>query len=104
MTTIIWREWYNEPAVKRMAEMGTLPREETEIDDRFNETGSDIARLIAQDATSHGSELFQEGTRIVIVEPERYAGTYDVGVDYEPTFYVTKYEGICRKARVPGVD
>lgn len=85
MATIVWREWYNEPAVKKMEEMGTLPRYETEVDTRFMD-GDEVAAALAEDAYRHDSEQFREGGELVIMEPEEFAGTYDVSVDYEPVF------------------
>lgn len=88
-TKVIWREWYNAPAVKVMTEMGTLPRYETVIDTRL-EDGEGVATLIAKAANDHESESFREGGEIVILEPEEFAGTYEVTVEYEPTFYANK--------------
>ena len=89
-TKIIWREWFNAPAVAKMTEMGTLPKEETEID-TCGEDGRSVAELIAKEATDHGSEMFREsGAMIVILEPQEFAGTYDISVDYEPTFFAIK--------------
>ena len=89
LTKIVWREWYNAPAVAKMTEMGTLLREECELDVR-GEDGAGVAALIAKDATDHGSEAFHSETEIVILEPEEFAGTYKIHVDFEPTF--TAYE------------
>lgn len=86
--TIVWREWFNENAVKQLTEMGTLPRDETEIDAPFDwEDGEDIARDVAIAEYRNGSEMFREdGAQIVILEPEKYAGTYEISVEYEPVF------------------
>lgn len=89
LTKVVWREWFNAPTVAKLTEMGALPREEVELDTKF-EDGPGVAALIAKDATDHGSEAFREETEIVIIEPEEFAGTYKICVDYEPTF--TAYE------------
>lgn len=86
MTTVVWREWFNEAAVKKMTEMGTLPRDETEIEDAYVTDGSDAAAELVRQANKSDFEAFREGGKIVIIEPEYYAGTYDVTVDYEPYF------------------
>ena len=85
---VVWREWYNENAVKQLTEMGTLPRDETEIDAPFDwEDGEDVARDLATTEYQNGSELFREaGAQIVILEPEKYAGTYEIDIEYVPNF------------------
>lgn len=90
LTKVVWREWLeNATAVAQLTKMGTLPRNESELDVRFKD-GTGVAELIAKDATSHGSESFQSETEIVILDPAEFAGTYNVCVDYEPVF--TAYE------------
>lgn len=88
MAKIVWREWYNEPAVKKMEEMGTIPRYETEID-IADLDGEEVAMRIAEEANKEDSLQFREGGEIVILSPESYAGTYDISVDYVPTFYAS---------------
>jgi hypothetical protein len=93
MATVIWREWFNAAAVKKMTEMGTLPREEIEVDDFDVESGGrTVARIIAAAANKQDPEQFREGGGLVIVEPEAIAGTYEITVDYEPVFYAYKAE------------
>ena len=86
MAFVIWREWFNADAVKRLEAMGTLPRNEIEIDDFDMTHGEAVARLIAQKTNEQDFEQFREGGQIVIVEPESIAGTYEITVDYEPQF------------------
>ena len=86
MTTVVWREWFNEAAIKKMTEMGTLPREETELVIDDLDEGSDIAAVIARNANRSDFEAFQNGGKIVILEPEYIAGTYDISVEFEPCF------------------
>jgi hypothetical protein len=86
LTRVVWREWFNAPAVARMTEMRTLPREEVELNLALIRDGADLAEAIAEDATQDGSELFRSETEIVILEPAEFAGTYRVCVDYEPTY------------------
>lgn len=85
MTKIVWRDWFSDPAIAQLTAMGTLPRNEVEIDTRL-EDGASVAKLIAEDAYSHDAESFRNGGEIVIVEPEEFAGTYCITVDYEPIF------------------
>ena len=47
MTKFVWREWFNADAVKKLTEMGTLPRNETEIDARWM-TGEEVAAKVHQ--------------------------------------------------------
>lgn len=86
---VIWREWCNESDVEAMTKMGTLPRNETQInlepDPRYNE-GADAAEEIARLVYWQDPEAFRNGGKIVILEPPEWAGTYDIEVDYEPTF------------------
>lgn len=84
-TKVVWREWYNEGAVKKMEEMGTLPHYESFIDIRWMQ-GDDVAVAIAEDTYAHDAEQFREGGEIVILEPAEFAGAYDISVDYEPRF------------------
>lgn len=90
MATVIWREWYNEAAVKQLTAMGTLPRNEIEIDDFDMTDGDVVARLIAEDAYKHDPEYFREGGDLVIMEPAIIAGHYQISVDYEPVFSAYK--------------
>lgn len=92
MAIVVWREWYNESAVKKLTEMGTLPRYEIEIDDFDIDDGETVARFIAEDANKHDPECFREGGEITIVEPESIAGDYEISVDYEPVFIACKSE------------
>lgn len=86
MATIIWREWYNEAAVKQLTEFGTLPRYEAEVDTEF-EDGEGVARLIAKQSNEDDSDCFREsGEKIVILEPQEFAGTYEIHVEYCPEF------------------
>lgn len=86
LTKIIWREWYNEAACAAMEKMGTLPRNESEIDTRWMD-GEEVAAEIAKQEYSRDFEAFREGGDIVILEPEEFAGKYEVGVEYAPNFY-----------------
>lgn len=87
MSKIVWREWFNEMAVKKLTEMGTLPRNEIEIDTRFS-NGRDVAADIAKRCNEQDCEQFQKsGEYIVILEPEEFAGDYEIDVDYEPHFF-----------------
>lgn len=83
---VVWREYYNEAAIKQLEAMGTLPRNESMIDCRWC-TGAEVAALVAEDAYRQDSEQFREGGDLVILEPEEFAGSYEIGVDYEPVFH-----------------
>lgn len=86
---VIWREWYNESAVEAMTKLGTLPRNETDVGyepGEFGFDGADAASEIAHQANREDPEAFRNGGEIVILEPPEWAGTYDIDVDYEPTF------------------
>ena len=89
LTTIVWREWFDEDAVKKLTEMGTLPRNEADIDTRYMD-GDSIAAEIAEKANQQDSENFREGGELVILEPEEFAGTYEISTKYEPRFYAYK--------------
>jgi hypothetical protein len=86
---VIWRDWYDDAAVAALTKLGTLPRNEAEVE-AFMTDGEDAARMIAEQLNSFDGEQFREGGTIVILEPEDMAGTYEISVDYEPTFYATK--------------
>ena len=89
-TKIVWREWFNEHALKQLGEMGTLPRNEIMLNVMF-ENGCDVAEMIAKDCNQHDGEQFREsGKIIVILEPDEFAGTYQITTEYEPTFYACK--------------
>ena len=92
MAFVIWRKWYNESAVKKLTEMGTLPRNEIEIDDFDMDDGEAVARIIAEKANKDDSESFHDGGELTIVEPVAIAGNYEISVDYEPVFYASKNE------------
>jgi uncharacterized protein YaiL (DUF2058 family) len=92
MPFVIWREWYNEATVKQLTEFGTLPRNETEVDDFDITDGEVVARVIATKANEDDPESFREGGEITIVEPAAIAGDYEISVDYAPTFYASKTE------------
>lgn len=86
MTTIVWREYYNDAAVAQLTAMGTLPRNETEID-TADMQGYEVAAEIAQrDFDDTFESIFREGGRMVILEPVEFAGTYEIQVDYVPQF------------------
>lgn len=91
MTTIVWREWYDENAVRRLTDMGTLPRCETEINSCYM-VGDDVAAEIAEKVNRDDSESFRDGGMLVIIEPEEFAGDYDIVVDWEPHFTAYKTE------------
>jgi hypothetical protein len=86
VTTIVWREWFNEAAVKQLTEMGTLPRNEINLEYYDNYEGEHIAEMIAQACNKEDVTAFTEPTEIVILEPEKFAGTYEVYVDFEPRY------------------
>lgn len=90
-TKVVWREWYDEAAVKALTEMGTLPREETMLNIMF-ENGEDVAGMIAEECNKRDGEHFREGGDIVILEPAEFAGTYRITTEYEPVFYARKEE------------
>lgn len=90
MSTVVWREWYNVSAVKQLTAMGTLPRNEIDIDGVNAMTGEEIAREIVERTNQCNGEDFREGGEIVIIEPLHAAGTYEITTDYEPVFYVCK--------------
>jgi hypothetical protein len=92
MATVVWREWFNDAAVKQLEAMGTLPRNEIEIDDFEADDGQAVACTIAEQAHQEDSECFREGGKIVIVEPAPIAGTYDICVDYDPSFSAFRSE------------
>lgn len=95
-TKIVWREWYGAYAIAALEKLGTLPRYEIELDLGFNPSGGNkklgekIARTIAQYAHDEDAEMFQKSGRLTIVEPEKFAGDYDITVDYEPVFHASK--------------
>lgn len=89
LTKIVWREWFNASAVKQLTEMGTLPRYETMIDCSA-ENGHSVAELVAADAYSQNADGYGENWGMVIVEPAEFAGTYNIEVDYKPTFCAIK--------------
>ena len=89
MIKVVWRDWYDDAVVAHLMKMGTLPRNEDEVE-TFMTDGEDAARMIAEQCNNHDGEQFREGGKIVILEPEDMAGTYDISVDYEPTFYARK--------------
>lgn len=84
--TVVWREYFDDAAVKRLTEMGTLPRYESEIADEQFDSGEDVAAELARECNREDSTQFASGGDIVILEPECYAGRYNVLVDYEPSF------------------
>jgi hypothetical protein len=92
MATVIWREWYNAAAVKKLTEMGTLPRNEIEIDDFYMDDGDTVACIIAETANKQDGECFREGGELTIVEPASIAGDYEISVDYEPVFSAYRSE------------
>jgi hypothetical protein len=85
---IIWRHWYNSEVLERF----TPAEYEFHQVIEFYEIGEDIAHDIADYETRYGSELFREDTEIVIISPEKFAGTYKIYVTYEPQFFVEKEE------------
>lgn len=89
MIKVVWRDWYDDAVVAALMKMGTLPRNEAEVE-TFMTDGEDAARMIAEQCNNHDGEQFREGGKIVILEPEDMVGTYDISVDYEPTFYARK--------------
>lgn len=84
-TTVVWREWYNAASVEQLTKMGTLPRNEIELDTRWMD-GEEVAKAIAEEAYRNDFESFREGGEIVIVEPEQFAGTYRIVTEYVPEF------------------
>ena len=91
--TIIWREWFNESAVEQLTKMGTLPREETEIDTLYL-SREEIAEAVIEKAYREDYTSFQHGGEIVIIEPKEYAGTYNVEVEFEPRFFATECDPV----------
>lgn len=91
MTTIIWREWYDDNAVRQLTKMGTLPRYETEIDTRYMD-GDDVAAKVAEKASRYDSESFRDGGVLVLLEPEEFAGDYEITVEWEPCFTAYKMD------------
>lgn len=89
---VAWRGWYEAKVIAQLTAFGTLPREEMELEVNGFDDGEDVAQMIAEHLNSVDSEQMREGGRVVILEPEEYAGTYDVTVDYEPVFAVRKQD------------
>lgn len=89
MTIIVWREFFKPEVVEQLTKMGTLPREETNVDVRRKD-GPGVARFLAEMSNKSDAEQFREGGAITILEPEQFAGDYDIIVDYEPVFYAYK--------------
>lgn len=85
LTKIVWRELFEEATVVALTKMGTLPRNMSMIDTRF-EDGEGVAQLIAEESYNQDAESFSEGGEIVIIEPAEFAGTYDLVAEYEPSF------------------
>jgi len=83
MTRIVWHEWPNNAA------MADGNQHEIEIDTTYMD-GGDIACVIAKCSNVDEPECFRDGGEVVITEPENLAGTYDIFVDYEPTFYASR--------------
>lgn len=86
---VAWREWFREPTVAALTRCGTLPRYEVELEFKGS-TGEDLAEAIAYDAHSNDSSCFTEGDKIVIIEPEEFAGVYDIDVDWSPTYSASR--------------
>lgn len=84
--TIIWRPYFDDAAVANLTEIGTLPRNETIIEDYDYDSGEDVAAEVARVEHNFCSDIFVNGGDMVILEPENYAGRYDIFVDWEPTF------------------
>lgn len=91
MIKVIWRDWYDDAAVAALTKMGTLPHYEAEVEALMT-YGAQAACMIAEKCNNYDGEQFHEGGRIVIMEPEDMAGTYDISVDYKPTFYARKWD------------
>ena len=87
---IVWREWYSSTTVASLTKMGTLPREETEIPIDAGHTAVFTVRELVRRLNEQDAEFLRKGGRLVILEPEEYAGVYNIAVDYEPTFHVSK--------------
>jgi hypothetical protein len=87
--TIIWREWFNKAAVSEMEKMGTLPWNDVEID-VFGMDGEEVAAEVAEEVNERDCERFQESGKIVILEPPEFAGTYEISVEYRPSFYASE--------------
>jgi len=89
---VIWRDWLSPKAVQQLTEMGTLPRNEFEWDEWIGARGGDIAQAIAEEQNKFDCASFAEGGRIEIIEPDEYAGAYDISVDWEPSFFASRAE------------
>ena len=88
---IVWREHYRPDVVRELQNMGTLPRNEIELDLGDYEDGADVVERILNINLNDGN-VAETGDKIAIIEPEKYAGTYEVAVDYDPVFTVGKIE------------
>lgn len=85
MTKIVWREWYSDDALLQMEKMGTVPREEIEIDTYLCD-GDDVAAAIAEKCHADDSECFRNGGEIVILDPAEFVGHYTITTEYEISF------------------
>jgi hypothetical protein len=91
--TVIWRPYFDDYAIGKMTEMGTLPRNETVIDSCYD-NGPDVAAEVARVDHSFDSDSFTKGGDIVILEPAQFAGRYAITTDWEPTFSAELVEDI----------
>ena len=92
-TKIVWREYFSDDAVRQLTEMGTLPRYETAVYVCDITTGDDVATRLAELAHEQDNECFQaDGEKLVILEPEEFAGTYEVLVYWEASFSANRCE------------
>lgn len=92
MPQIVWREYFNEAAVKQLTDMGTLPRNVFEIEDIEAVDGEEIAAAIAQEAYDNDPSSFTEGGDIVIVDPPEFAGKYYVEPEFRATFWASRQD------------
>lgn len=83
MLTIKWHWWYPGGCIR-------VDDPETHEHQYPMDGGEDVAEAIVQ---GHIDEHGTDGStsfEIEIVEPERMAGIYDVGLDWEPTTHATR--------------
>lgn len=88
---VIWRDWFDKAAVAQLTAMGTLPRNEFEFNG-WAMDGSDVAQAIAEEQHKFDSTSYCDGGRIEILEPEKFAGVYEIHVDWEPSFHANPAE------------
>ena len=91
MEIVTWRDWLDQKAVEALTKLGQVPSEQFQFKG-WAIDGTDVAQAIVEECNKNDCTAYAEGGKIEIINPPKWAGVYEIGVDWTPTFFADTIE------------